>query len=218
MPEVTYRLPAPEETEAVLAFLSRGIAGAEGYTFLRLNRDKLPEGCFWCAADQGEIKSVIYNNGDRTVVTAPGVLPYPGLRLLRFAGAFPRPDPRAVPLGLKDAENIYRVISGRAALSPDEEARYVYRARAMRDGLACGYGVKEKGDLCAFAFLTAQNETAALLGDVFTAPAYRGRGYAAASVLACAAKALRDGKTAWALCEEKNLGFYRKLGFTEDEL
>ena len=213
-----YRAPAGEEIEAALAFLSRGIGGAEAYTFLRLNREALPEGRFWCAAEQGEVKSVVYHNGDRVIETAPGVPPYPGLRLLRFAGALPPPDPRAVPLGLKDAEHIYRVISGKNTLSPDEQARYVFRARAMRDGLACGYGVKENGSLCAFAFIAAGNADAALLGDVFTAPPYRGRGYAAASVLACAAKAIRDGKTAWVLCEDKNLGFYGKLGFTEDEL
>ena len=39
MPDLVYRPPAPEETDAVLAFLSRGIAGAEAYTFLRLNRE-----------------------------------------------------------------------------------------------------------------------------------------------------------------------------------
>ena len=206
-----YITPAGGEIDAALSFLSHGLAGAEAYTFLRLNREKLPTGCFWCAFENGRVKSVIYNNGDRTVETAAGAEPYPGLLTLRFTGAFPAPDPRVSPLALADAQRIYTVISGKK-MTPDEEARYVYRARAMRDGLAKGFGVKENGRPVSFAFIVAQNEDSALIGDVFTVPAFRGRGYGGACVLACAAAAGPE-KNAYVLCEEKNRDFYQKLGF-----
>ncbi len=210
MPDLVYRPPAPEETDAVLAFLSRGIAGAEAYTFLRLNREKLPAGCFWCAFEHGAVHSVVYNNGDRTVTVAPGADPYPGLVLMRFAGSVPLPDGRAVPLTNADVPEVYRAVSERESLSPDDENRCVDRMRAMRDGLAAGFGVKENGRLLSFAFITACNETSALLGDVYTRPAYRGWGYAAACVLACVAAANRD---VYLICEEPLTGFYEKLGF-----
>lgn len=203
-------MPAPGETDAVLAFLSRGIAGAEAYTFLRLNREKLPEGCFWCAFEGGAVHSVVYNNGDRTVTVAPGVDPYPGLTLMRLTGPLPVPDARAVPLTNADVPEAYRAMSGSEILSPDDESRCADRMRAMRDGLASGFGVKEKGRLVSFAFITARNETSALLGDVYTLPSYRGRGYAAACALACAAAANRE---VYLLCEKPLTGFYEKLGF-----
>jgi GNAT superfamily N-acetyltransferase len=206
-----YRAPAGEETGAALAFLSRGIGGAEAYTFLRLNRDRIPEGVFFCAFANGTVKSVVYNNGDRTVETAPGVDPYPGLRLLRFAGPPPLPDARLCELTTADVPEIYKILGGKK-LSPDDEARCVYRIRAMRDGFAKGYGVKENGTLLSFAFIVAQNEDSALLGDVYTRPAYRGKGYASAAVRACIAAARKD---AYVLCEEKNVGFYERLGFRE---
>ena len=207
-----YRIPAGDETDAALRFLSRGIAGAEAYTFLRLNRNRIPEGCFWCAFDNGEIKSVVYNNGDRTIETAAGTDPYPGLRLMRFARPQPAQDPRVCPLVFSDLPEVYHILGGSETLSPDNEARYVFRARALREGLSQGFGVKENGRLISFAFLVAQNENSALLGDVFTRPAYRGKGYASAAVLACVAAA---GKDVYALCEEKNVSFYERLGFSD---
>lgn len=214
MPMLTerYRIPAGDEIDAALHFLSRGIAGAEAYTFLRLNRNHIPEGCFWCAFEEGQVKSVVYNNGDRTIETAAGADPYPGLRLMRFAGPPPQTDARVCALTLPDALNVYRILGGGETLSPDNEARYVFRARAMREGLSQGFGVKENEVLFSFAFLAAQNETSALLGDVFTRPAYRGKGYASAAVLACVAAA---GKDVYALCEDINVSFYERLGFSD---
>ena len=208
-----YRAPAGDETGAALAFLSRGVGGAEAYTFLWLNRGNIPEGVFFCAFENGRVKSVVYNNGDRTIETAPDVDPYPGLHLLRFAGPPPRQDARLCSLTASDVPEIYKILSGSEKLSPDDEARCVYRLRAMRDGFSVGFGVKENGTLLSFAFIVAQNEDSALLGDVFTRPAYRGRGYASAAVLACAAAAAH--KTAYVLCEEENVRFYERLGFTE---
>ena len=205
-----YKTPAGEEIDAALAFLAHGIGGAEAYTFLRLNREHIPAGCFWCAAQNGGVKSVVFNNGDRTIETAEGIDPYPGLRLLRFAGPPPQTDERVLPLSSADALEVYKILGGTQKLSPDDEARYVYRARAMREGLAKGYGVKENGKLISFAFIVAQNENSALIGDVFTRPEKRSRGLAAACVQACAAAAKKE---AFVVCEEALVGFYEKHGF-----
>ena len=162
--------------------------------------------------ENGTVKSVVYNNGDRTIETTAGVNPYPGLRLMRFAGPPPLPDARICTLTLADTLAAYRILSG-GKRSPDDEIRYVYRARAMREGLAEGFGIKENGTLVSFAFIVAQNEDSALLGDVYTRPEYRGKGYASAAVLACAAAARTD---AYVLCAEENGGFYEGLGCVEE--
>ena len=100
------------------------------------------------------------------------------------------------------------------AFTPDHEARYVYRARAMRAGLAEGFAVFEGETPVSCAFITAQNLDSCLLGDVFTAPERRGRGYASAAVCAAARAALGKGKTPYILCEERMKGFYERLGFS----
>ena len=207
----TYKTPAGETLQKALAFARCGVSGAEIYTFLSLCRGTVPEGRLFCACGEaGDVQSLVYHNGDLTVTKEDGVFPYPGLRLLRFAGERPAPDARVQPLTASDAQEIYRVIGQKRTLSPDEEARWVYRVRAMREGFACGYGVKQNGELLSFAFLVAQNADSALLGDVFTRPDHRGQGYASACVLACVR---HTDKAVYALCEEKNVRFYAKLGF-----
>ena len=215
METATYKTPAGEQIEKALAFCEKGIAGAEMYTFLRLNEPNLPEGRFFCAEnDAGEIVSAVFMNGDITVTKQAGLPPYPGLRLLRYAGAPPQKS-EAAPMTLRDALAMYKTL-GEGTLSPDNEARYVYRARALRDGFAAGFCIKEGADLAAFACITAQNGDTALIGDVFTRPAYRGRGYARSCVSACVRLALEQAKTPYVLCADRMAVFYEGMGFAND--
>ena len=64
---------------------------------------------------------------------------------------------------------------------------------------------------CGFLSVNWKNrvgEAAILIGE----EAYRGKGYASACVRACVAAAQKD---AYVLCEDKNAGFYERLGFTD---
>ncbi len=215
METATFKTPAGEQIKKALAFCEKGIAGAEMYTFLRLNESNLPEGRFFCAENgAGEIVSAVFMNGDITVTNQAGLPPYPGLRLLRYAGGLPQKY-EAFSMDLRDALALYKTL-GEGALSPDNEARYVYRARAMRDGFAAGFCIRADNDPAAFACITAQNGDTALIGDVFTRPAYRGRGCARRCVSACVRLALEQTKTPYVLCADQMTAFYESMGFVND--
>lgn len=209
-----YVYPAKSLRDKLLTFTSRGISGAEIYTFVSVNYHSLPEGRIFCAADEtGNVKSALYNNGDRNVICEAGKSPYEGLYLLRFSGKCPEKNEGVLPLTLADARGIYNVIDGKEKLSVSDEERYVYKARCMRDGFSFGFGVKENGKLLSFAFIIAKNEDTCLLGDVFTVPHRRNEGLAKICINACIRKALEEKKTPYTLCEEKNLDFYHRLQF-----
>lgn len=214
MQTLNFKTPAgEEELKKALAFCAKGIAGAEMYTFLRLEGKSIPEGRFFCAGNEkGETVSAVFNNGDVTVTKEPGIPPYQGLLVMEYTGALPQDDLAIIPAGLPEALAFYKA-QGEGSLSPADEARYVYRARALRDALALGFCVKENGNPVSFAYITAQNEDTALLGDVFTVPSARGRGYARRCVKACVRAALQNGKVPYVLCEAHMEGFYRDLGF-----
>ena len=215
--EPIFKTPSGAAAERALAFCSRGLAGAEMYTFLKLESASLPEGRFWCAEnDGGEVIAAVFNNGDRRIEKAEGKAPYPGVCVGKFAGAQPAAQD-AAPLSLRDVFAAYMLLNGGGTLSNANAERYVYRARALREGLAYGYGVFTEGALASFAFISAQNEDCALLADVFTMPECRGRGYASRCVLETVRAALTAGRTPYLLCTEEMRPFYARLGFVFGE-
>ena len=206
-------LPAGETKTRLLDFTSHGIDGAEIHTFLKLNFDRVPDGTLFAAEKDGAVLGAVLNTGDYTVQKIPGEPVYPeGLFLMKSGGAPEKPGPVPSPLALSDTLEAQKLLSG-TPLSPDAEARYVYRARALREGLARGCGIKEAGKLVSFAYIVAENEDSALLGDVFTLPQYRGRGYASACIRRLDLDAAARGKTLWTLTEKENLDFYAALRF-----
>ena len=212
METATFKTPAGEQIKKALAFCEKGIAGAEMYTFLRLNEPNLPEGRFFCAENNaGEIVSAVFMNGDITVTKQAGQPPCPGLCLMVYAGAVPDAVP-AAPLTLADTLAFYKAQEN-GVLTAANETRYVYRARAMRDGFAAGFGTKENGRCVGFAYITAANTDSGLIGDVFTLPEARGRGFAKQNVLACVRWCADRGKRAYLLCEPRMAPFYAGFGF-----
>ncbi len=214
--EPIFKTPRGADAEKALAFCSRGLAGAEMYTFLKLDGAFLPEGRFWCAESGGEVIAAVFNNGDRTIEKAEGKAPYPGVCVGSFMGAPPAAQD-AAPLSPRDVFAAYMLLNGGGTLSNANAERYVYRARALREGLAYGYGVFAGGALASFAFIVAQNADSALLGDVFTEPAHRGRGFASRCVLESVRAALSAGRTPYLLCTEELRPFYARLGFAFGE-
>jgi GNAT superfamily N-acetyltransferase len=213
---LTFFTPKGEEIERLLRFCARGIAGAELYTLLQMDGDGFPEGRVFCAEENGETVAAVYRGPDYTVTKAPGVYPVEELRLLRFKSARPCRPVFLMKTGLRELRAFTSLLAdGKPGY--EDGARYVYKARLLRDGFYRGYCVYENGALVSAAATVAENEDSALLGDVFTRPDYRGKGYASACVTFACADALSRGKTPWALCENETVPFYKKLGFEETD-
>ncbi len=213
---LTFFTPKGEEIERLLRFCARGIAGAELYTLLQMDGDGFPEGRVFCAEENGETVAAVYRGPDYTVTKAPGVYPVEELRLLRFKSARPCRPVFLMKTGLRELRAFTSLLAdGKPGY--EDGARYVYKARLLRDGFYRGYCVYENGALVSAAATVAENEDSALLGDVFTRPDYRGKGYASACVASVCATALTRRKTAWALCENETVPFYKKPGFGETD-
>ena len=219
MPEPLFRRPDEKEAALLTALSSRGIAGAEIFTFLKLNAGAVPEGTLFAAVKDGAPVGAALNTGDYTVRLLPGTPPYEeGLFLLKSAGVPERGGENPVRLTLSNLLEAKTLLAG-GMLSRDDELRYVYRARCMREGLSTGFGIKdENGALLSFAFTVAENGDSALLGDVFTVPEARKRGLAGACVRALDRDCRKRGKTLWTLTEKENLPFYESLQFVSAPL
>jgi len=212
MPTEKYVKPEGEAIQRAIEFTCAGIAGAEAYSFLSVNKNNVPEGVIWLREERENPISVIYNNGDMTVIKENGKSPYPGRVIMKYNGTSPSVSMPAAPLSLADTLDVYRMLGG-GKLSPANEKRYVYRARLMRDGFSRGFGIKKEGLLASFAFVAAENTDSCLIGDVFTLPEYRGRGYAKTCVLTAVQSCLNKTKSAYILCDREMTDFYRRMGF-----
>lgn len=205
--------PEGKSLENALEFTKNGIDGAEIYSFLSVNKAGIPEGVLFCSEENGKTAAVIYNNGDITLTKAANKAPYPGLLLMKYSADSPEGFAEVVPLTRSDALEAYLVLSGSKKISPANEERFVYRARLMRDGFSFGFGIKKENELVSFAFIAAMNDDSCLLGDVYTAPEHRNKGYAKKCILGAVKKCLEMSKQAYILCEKEMAEFYRKIGF-----
>ena len=99
---------------------------------------------------------------------------------------------------------------------PGAEARAVLFLRAANAGLADCFWIEDKaGKLAAGAQIRAANETNALIANLFTRPACRGRGYATRLLAACGTAAAEKGRTPVLYCEKKLRRFYAARGYRE---
>ncbi len=218
---------------ALLAFTREHLWGAEVYTTMKLSGAQPEIGSLWTGSDgHGRLRLAIYDNGAyvtyltarRGVAAKPpqgaeglSLFDRPGRRdrLCRMAyrgGAVPFPE-GAEPLRGTALLAMYETVREPGARSENTEKRYVFRARSVNANLAETFGIYEDGKLASTASLAAENETAALIGDVYTVYRYRYQGYAAGLIKACVASAQQQGLTPVLYCEKSMRKFYRKLGF-----
>lgn len=236
MSDTCFCVPEENSIEYLLRKTENGILNAEIYTALKAdsNRDN-----FRIAKNGEEITGVIYNNGDRFLFSAFNDSFYDDARdFFAFAGnnVFSSDEnlkklnlpessiyilkgkkeickSEAKLLSGREIQNMYKVISGKGSLSADEEIRYVRYMRAINTGLAAVFGIEKDGKQVSFAAVCASNKTDALIGDVYTLPEYRKKGFAGECIRACVSFAAEAGKTPFVFCEEKNKNFYEKLNF-----
>ncbi len=223
---------------ALLAFTREHPWGAEVYTTVKLSGAQPEIGILWTGSDgHGRLRLAVYDNGTYvTYLTARrGVAAKPpqgaeGLSLFdrprrrdRLCRMVYRggeiPFPRGVqPLRGPALLAMYETVKEPGVRSEHTEKRYVFRARSVNAGLAETFGIYEDGKLAATASVAAQNETAALIGDVYTVYQYRYQGYASRLTKACVAYAQEKHLTPVLYCEKRLRKIYRKLGFVEQTL
>ncbi len=96
----------------------------------------------------------------------------------------------------------------------DFSAWYCETSHKLRHEQGRLLGVLADGSIVSTAGIYHQNGSAALISSVATAPAHRGRGYAAALVGSLAADAQKSGRIPFVICQNPAaLHVYRQLGF-----
>ncbi|MBR3766795.1 MAG: GNAT family N-acetyltransferase [Clostridia bacterium] len=203
--------------ELLLPLCRDTISGTEAYTFLKLY-ENIPEGSFWCGKNEnGEIESLIFNNGDEDIKVFGSEFSELFLfseKCLMIYENKTLPQSEAVEIEGNKLLDFYKLISESDKLSFDNERRYVLRLRSVNKGLSKIFAVFLGEKLVSCAAISAVNEKYALIADVFTHPEYRKKGYAAKCVKTCVNYALSQGKIPYLRCEEKMCDYYKKLGFS----
>ncbi len=193
------------------------LIGTEAFTLCRLY-EKIPEEAFFCGrTENGEIRCVIFNNGDEyTKIYGeefPVLFRYSDKCIFTYGKDSVISEP-VKELSGRELIEFYKLISQKNTLCYDDEKRYVARLRAVNRGFAKVFAVYEKEKMISVSAISAQNKEYCLIADVFTHPDFRGKGYAQKCINACIAYALSVNKTPFLFCEEGMRSYYEKLGFT----
>ncbi len=236
MSDTRFCVPDKNSINYLITKTEKGILNAPIYTALHSDSNLLN---FRIAKKGSKILGIVYNNGDSFLFSAFDedfyddaknffafsgnnvfssdenlrklCLPESGIYILKAEKEIRQNQ--ATLLSGREIQNMYKAISGSNNLSADEEIRYVRYIKAVNTGLCAVFGIQENGEYVSFAAVTASNKTDALIGDVFTLPEHRKKGFAAQCINACISFAAEKNKTPFVFCEEKNKNFYEKLNF-----
>ena len=207
--------PEEDEREHLLSLTRDIISGTEAYTALCIN-NTVPESTFFCGYDEKELKSLVYNNGDEDIRVFGSefspLFTFNEKILMIYAG-FELPVSDVRSLRGKELIDFYKLLSG-GKMSFDDERRYVLRLKGINAGLSEVFGIYENNELISVSAVSAMNEKYGLIGDVFTHPLFRCRGYSKRVLDASVSFILSRGKIPYLRCEEKMYEHYKKAGFT----
>jgi len=136
----------------------------------------------------------------------------PFLRMAVDAESFRHPGGRTWRLGVEDLARVNRLYAS------DGEPSYI-RSRHLQEGIY--YGIEEDGELVAIAgtHAIAPSYGVAVVGNVFTHPKYRGRGYATIATGAVTAELLKSCHHVVLTVDAQNrpaVAAYRHLGYREE--
>lgn len=215
--------------EQILALAGDRILGAEIYTYGMLEPENAP-GQLWAGFSSDlALSALLFDSGAcRTFLTPDaGAVGYPAQSAAAFFAPIPfreklcvmlNPAPAAaVPEGITPLSGaqlleVAALLHGREP-NDGEEKRFVYEARAINAGLAHAFGIYTSGRLIAAAQILAKNRRCALIGNVYTAQAYRGNGAATCLLAACEATAAAEGLSPVLYCRPEMRRFYRARGY-----
>jgi hypothetical protein len=120
----------------------------------------------------------------------------------------------------EDADDIARSLTGIAEfqtlMTETEEERAATLRRKMMEGFSTHYIIRRDGKVVANANTSALSRQAAMIGGVFTLPAYRNQGFATRVVSALCQRLLAEGRTPVLFFENpKAASIYHRLGFED---
>lgn len=130
-----------------------------------------------------------------------------------------RPPAEGEPVEWITAETLREIYPLLRHALPAEDDRpfgnwYVELSHLLRHGRRRAAVIRRDGVPVSLAMTAAQTDTAAVIGPVFTLPAYRGNGYAHRLCRALGDGSAEEGKTVFLCCETHLLPFYEKAGWT----
>ena len=229
--DLTYRVFMPGDEKRIAAMTAGEPLAVELKHFVRWEHPVTEQGALWLGSDKkGRLRRVVFDNSSYTAYFSPkGARFYentPG------ASVFSSPEEKnrlcvMVYAGKRagDAQNgvrelaypmlrsAFEAIYGTKELPDGAREAFVRRCRAVNHGSGVTFGVVQNGEVLSTGSVIASDRKTALIGDIFTLPACRCRGYAALVLDACVAWAVSRNRTPVLLCREEMYGYYRKRGF-----
>lgn len=219
MDDLIYSYAENKDMNKLLGLCENSAEGVELYTFLKVNKF-IPDYTVWCGKNkEGNIKSLIFNDGDRNILSYGTALPaflkkdesiimiYKGGKVLSCAGEIPS----------ENIKEVYMLLSGTDFLSFDNNNRCEFRKKSVIKGLAHVFGIYENDRLVSTASVSAENKKYAFVADVFTNPEKRKKGYAKKCVLSAVSSAVAEEKIPLLRCRKNMCDYYGNIGFVRYE-
>lgn len=194
------------------------IHGTESFTYLScISRT---EEFFWCGVTENdEIKALIINTGDGNFRAfgeeIPGFLKLEKRCTMVYSKNEVIFENDVTELENRHISEFYKKYSSSSSMGFDDKIRYVNTLHCKNKGYCRFFGITENDTLISVSAVTAENDKYALIGNVFTIPGERNKGFAGICVKKCIEFSLSQGKTPFLYCNENMKDYYKKLGFEE---
>ena len=212
-----FSFPENKDKEALILLCKDSLRGTESYTALMTDAD-FSEGAFIKGEDsEGNIKSLVFNNGDGFIPVFGEDFP-PYVTLLKGnIMIYNSPDIPEGAAEITDGRRLmdfFLMISESERLSFDNEKRYVIRRKRINKGLSAVFTLYDEEKIISGAAVCAMNEKYALISDVFTKKEYRKKGLAEKCISTALSFILKKGKIPFLICNDDMCRYYEKAGFT----
>ncbi|MBQ7687985.1 MAG: GNAT family N-acetyltransferase [Clostridia bacterium] len=228
-PALTYARLCQTDMGPVSLKSARSPLGADIYTVLRTDGSQTDD-LLWVGKDAaGKPQRVLFCCASYRVVLSPSRA-WVCRRDKTDAALFCPPEKKDLLCVLLKPNAVVRDSTARALTGPallsffetlaadpgqtvDAQESYVTSTRRINRGLSSYFAVFEGDTPVSGGGIVAKNEKYALIGDLYTNPAYRGGGYASAVLCACEAAAAAENLTPVLYCDKKHARFYKKRGW-----
>lgn len=212
-----FSFPENKDKDALLLLCKDILRGTESYTALMTDAD-FDDGAFIMGTDDGgNIKSLVFNNGDGFIPVFgeefPPYVTFSEGNIMIYTSSL-SPSGEAELTDGRRLQDFFLMISESERLSFDGERRYVIRKKRINKGLSAVFTISDEEKIISGVAVSAMNEKYALISDVFTRKEYRNKGFAEKCIKTALSFILEKGKTPFLICNDDMCKYYEKAGFT----